>query len=83
MHGVLWLIVVLVVVFAFLACIETFAVTSAVMLSVHQVGMKTAAIMVSLIVGGVLLIVTLIELFPSNLESQIEAELTQGLKSKD
>ena len=71
------------VAFGILGFIEAFAVTAAFMVSVHNVGTKTAAIMISLIVGGVLLLMALIELFPTNLESQIEAELTQGLKSKD
>lgn len=73
------------VVFAFLIFIEAFALTTAIITDDHQVALKTIGIMVSLFVGGALAMIALIELFPTNLESQIEAELTQGLhpKSKD
>lgn len=71
------------VVFAFLISIEAFALTTAIITDDDQVALKTIGIMVSLFVGGALVLMALIELFPPNLESQIEAELTQGLKSKD
>ena len=65
------------------ATVETIALSTAIVVSVDYVAVKTAAIMVSLFVGAFLLGMALMELFPSNLESQIERELTQGLKSKD
>lgn len=71
------------VAFGILAFIEAFALSTAVLTNDQQVALKTVGIMVSGLVGFALGLMALIELFPTNLESQIEAELTQGLKSKD
>lgn len=65
--------------------IEAIAITAAVMLSVHQVELKTLAIILSAFGGIVWLVYTGSLIGSPDLESQVETELKNGLlpKSKD
>ena len=71
--------------FIILSAIEIAAVTAAFMIDVDYVGLKTAAIMTSLLNGLVWIGLLLVIMFPNNVEKGIENELTNGLlhKNKD
>ncbi|KAI4846786.1 hypothetical protein E4T44_04872 [Aureobasidium sp. EXF-8845] len=67
--------------FAMVSIIETAFILAAVLIDVHHVGLKTTAIMISLVLGLIWIVCAtqLLPGVPGDLESSIEAELTKGL----
>jgi uncharacterized membrane protein len=67
--------------FAIVSIIETALIVAAVLIDVQQVGLKTTAIMISLVLGLIWIACGAELMFggPGNLESSIEVELTKGL----